>query len=77
VIPNEMPLGFSKLYILFALAKHARDLGAYKLARYTYDKLQQLRLPIAWLDQVDFATITIRAKPFSDREVLQFFFNFC
>jgi intraflagellar transport protein 122 len=64
-----VPDGVSKLYVLFALAKHARDLGAFKLARYAFDKLQQLRVPHAWMDQIDLATITIRSKPFSDKEV--------
>jgi intraflagellar transport protein 122 len=71
-LPNTtgVALGVSKLYILFALAKHAKDLGAYKLARFAYDKLQQLRLPNNWIDQIDLSTITIRAKPFSDKEDL-------
>ncbi|PRP80717.1 hypothetical protein PROFUN_11590 [Planoprotostelium fungivorum] len=76
-IPNKAPLGISKLYILFALAKHAKDLGAFKLARFTYDKLQQLRLPNNWIDQIDLATLTIRSKPFSDREDHQPVCNRC
>lgn len=56
------------MYILLALAKHAKELGAYKLARDTLEKLQTLRLPAQYLDQIDLATIAIRAKPFSDKE---------
>eukprot|EP01116_Phalansterium_solitarium_P016577 TRINITY_DN3872_c0_g3_i3.p1 TRINITY_DN3872_c0_g3~~TRINITY_DN3872_c0_g3_i3.p1 ORF type:complete len:1186 (+),score=383.77 TRINITY_DN3872_c0_g3_i3:201-3758(+) len=70
-LPDDTPLNISRLYILFALAKHAKDLQAYKLARYTYDRLHQLRLPPHWADQVDLATIAIKAKPFTDKEDLQ------
>ncbi len=70
VLGNETPLGVSRLYILFALAKHAKELGAHKLAKYAYDKLQQLRLPNSgWIDKIDLESIAIRAKPFSDKDV--------
>ena len=70
ILGNENPLGVNRLYILFALAKHSKELGAYKLARFAYDRLQQLRLPTtSWIDKIDLETLGVRAKPFSDKEV--------
>ena len=37
---DEMPLGISLAYVLNTLAKHGDALGAYKLARFAYNKLQ-------------------------------------
>ena len=68
---SETPININRLYILFALAKHSRELGAFKLARYSYDKLQQIRLPTtSWIDKLDLETLSVRAKAFSDKEDL-------
>lgn len=67
---KEAPLGVSKIYTIFCLAKQARHLGAYKLARHCLDKLQSLHIPPAWREQIDFASVTIRSLPFSDKEQL-------
>lgn len=40
------------------------------MARYAYDKLQQLRIPPSWSDQLDLAALSIRSKPFSDKDDL-------
>merc|ERR1711959_510486 len=45
-------------------------MGAYKLARFAYDKLQYLRTPPSWRDQLDIDALTLRSKPFSDKEEL-------
>eukprot|EP00898_Chlorokybus_atmophyticus_P005973 jgi/Chlat1/6377/Chrsp44S05756 len=68
---NDVPTGVSRAYVYYALAKHGEALGAYKLARHAYDKLQALKVPLAWAEQIDLASITIRSKPFSNREDLQ------
>ena len=34
------PLGVSMVSVIVTLARHAMDLGAYKLARFAYNKLQ-------------------------------------
>ena len=53
---EEMPLGVSLAYVLNTLAKHGEAMGAYKLARFAYSKLQGLRMPVAWQTQVDLAS---------------------
>jgi intraflagellar transport protein 122 len=64
------PFGVSEVNIIYALAKQGKHLEAYKLARHAFDKLQALKIPAAWIDQIDLASVTIRARPFSDREDL-------
>jgi intraflagellar transport protein 122 len=39
------PKGVSQFAILYCLAKQARNLGAYKLARQVLEKMQNLRVP--------------------------------
>lgn len=56
---KEAPLGVSKIYTIFCLAKQARHLGSFKLARYCLDRLQKLNIPQAWREQIDFAAITV------------------
>jgi intraflagellar transport protein 122 len=67
---EEMPLGISLAYVLHTLATHGEALGAFKLARFAYNKLQGLRIPAAWQAAVDLACVVTRAKPFSDAEDL-------
>ena len=67
---EEMPLGVSLAYVLNTLAKHGEAMGAYKLARFAYSKLQGLRMPVAWQTQVDLASLITRSKPYADAEDL-------
>lgn len=53
---------------LYALAKQSRKLGAYKLARYSYEKLQELHVPSRFQESIELGSLTIRAKPFHDSE---------
>ncbi|KAJ7417309.1 intraflagellar transport protein 122 isoform X1 [Willisornis vidua] len=55
---------------LFALAKQSEALGAYKLARHAYDKLQGLQVPARFQKSVELGSLTIRSKPFHDSEEL-------
>ncbi|MEQ2260010.1 hypothetical protein XENORESO_019349 [Xenotaenia resolanae] len=55
---------------LFALAKQSRKVGAYKLARYAYEKLQELHIPSRFLESIELGSLTIRSKPFHDSEDL-------
>jgi len=71
-LPQETPFNVSRVYILFAMAKQAKALGAFKLARFAYDKLQLLRTKPQWRDMLDVDALTLRSKPFSDREELLF-----
>lgn len=66
----EMPLGVSLAYVLHTLAKHGEALGAYKTARFAYNKLQSLKMPSGWHEQIDLACVITRSKPFSDKEDL-------
>lgn len=69
-LTKEIPPGISKVNTLYALAKQSRRLGAYKLARYSYEKLQELHIPSRFQDSVEVGTLTIRSKPFHDSEDL-------
>ncbi|XP_064012186.1 intraflagellar transport protein 122 homolog isoform X1 [Pogoniulus pusillus] len=69
-LTKETPLGISKVNTLFALAKQSRALGAYKLARHAYEKLQGLRIPARFQQSIELGSLTIRAKPFHDSEEL-------
>ena len=64
------PMGISRLYVTYALAKLAQKIGAYKLSRTAFDRLQKLRIPPHWIDQIDLASVAIRSKPFSNQEDL-------
>lgn len=66
----EAPSGVSLVYVLHALATHGEAMGAYKLARHAYNRLQALRVPPTWQEQVDIACIAINSRPFSDDETL-------
>ncbi|CAD7698107.1 unnamed protein product [Ostreobium quekettii] len=45
-------------------------MGAFKLARTAYQRLQTLRLPSAWKEEVDLHSVLVRSKPFLDKEEL-------
>ncbi|KAM6126231.1 intraflagellar transport protein 122 homolog isoform 2-T2 [Phoenicopterus ruber ruber] len=67
-LTKETPLGISKVNTLFALAKQSKALGAYKLARHAYDKLQGLQIPARFQKSIELGSLTIRSKPFHDSE---------
>ena len=54
---------------LYALAKQSKNLGAFKLARHAFEKLQQLKVPVRFQESIDLGSVAIRSKPFSDSEV--------
>ena len=56
--------------VLFTLSKHCKTLGAYKLARETNAKLQQLIINPMWVDVIDLDMMTLQSKPMSDKEEL-------
>ncbi|XP_045581276.1 intraflagellar transport protein 122 homolog [Procambarus clarkii] len=65
---TTQPTGISKFSTMYTLSKQARNLEAYKLARYVLDKLQTLRIPPRFKEDVEVAALKIRAKPFHDNE---------
>ncbi len=69
---QPVPCGISVAMVLFALAKHARAEGieAFKLARKVYQRLLTLNLPPKWRREVEVGALTIRTKPFTDKEEL-------
>ena len=68
-LAREMPMGISLSYVLITIAKHGEALGAYKLARFAYNKLQSLRIPAA-CDLVDLASVVARSRPNVDGDDL-------
>ncbi|XP_033270050.1 intraflagellar transport protein 122 homolog isoform X9 [Orcinus orca] len=69
-LTKDTPLGISKANTLFTLAKQSKALGAYKLARHAYDKLQGLHTPARFQKSIELGSLTIRSKPFQDSEEL-------
>uniref|UniRef100_A0A8C4M9C1 Intraflagellar transport protein 122 homolog n=1 Tax=Equus asinus TaxID=9793 RepID=A0A8C4M9C1_EQUAS len=69
-LTKDTPLGISKVKTLFTLAKQSKALGAYKLARHAYNKLQGLRIPTRFQKSIELGSLTIRSKPFHDSEEL-------
>ena len=67
---QSLPTGISKLYVLYSLSKLCKSLGAYKLARYAYEKLASCQVPPDWQDMVDSGALMIRSKPFLDKDDL-------
>ncbi|PIO63289.1 hypothetical protein TELCIR_15111, partial [Teladorsagia circumcincta] len=64
-VPN-----ISQVLICYTIARIGRELGAYKLARDTLDRLGSLRVPPRLQRDVELMTVNIRAKPFSDADDL-------
>ena len=63
--------GISKVYVYYALSYLGVKFEAFKTARYGYEKLQTLKIPKEWQEEIDLASLKIRSKPFSDKENLQ------
>ena len=71
------PLGVNKVYIYYALSYLGYKFEAFKTSRLGYDKLQTLKIPAEWGDDIDLANLRVRAKPFSDKEALAVICNRC
>ena len=67
---KEHPKGVSKFSVLYALAKQSRNLGAYKLARHVLEKIQSLKIPRRFRENVDLASLMVKSKPYHDNEEL-------
>jgi intraflagellar transport protein 122 len=57
-------------YIYYSLAKVATKLEGYKTARSCYDKLAQLVVVPKWQEEIELGSLTIRSKPFSDKDTI-------
>ncbi|KAM8830455.1 intraflagellar transport protein 122 homolog [Synchiropus picturatus] len=69
-LTKDVPPGISKVNTLYALAKQSGKLRAYKLARYSYEKLQELHVPSRFQESIELGSLSIRSKPFHDSEDL-------
>ncbi|KAI8842583.1 WD40-repeat-containing domain protein [Chytridium lagenaria] len=67
---NPLPSGISRSYVYYAIAKLSRTLGAFKLARYAYDKLTSLVGNSDWCETIEIGALSIRAKASADKEDL-------
>jgi len=74
---KRQPLGISKVYIYYALSILGFRFEAFKTARVGYDKMQQLKIPTQWQEEIDLANLKCRSKPFSDKEGFQVICNRC
>ncbi|KAJ1445177.1 hypothetical protein M885DRAFT_550763 [Pelagophyceae sp. CCMP2097] len=67
---NEAPHGISRVKVLYTLAKQSKHLGAFKLARFAYEKLGSMKVPEAWADDLDLDMLAIHSKPVRDNAEL-------
>ena len=69
-LPATTPSGINKLYVYYSLGRLATKLGAYQTARSSYEKLQSLKVPIEWQEEVELSALSVKSKPFQDKEEL-------
>ncbi|KAK9891411.1 hypothetical protein WA026_014648 [Henosepilachna vigintioctopunctata] len=69
-IADNKPKGVSQFSVLYCLSKQARKLGANKLAKQLLDKIQNLRIPMKFQEQVEIASVSIKARNLNDPEEL-------
>jgi len=63
---ETIPYGISKAATLYTLARQSMLLGAFKLARHTYDRLSKLQIPPRWQEEVERDMLIVQAKPVRD-----------
>jgi len=63
---ESIPYGISKANTLYTLAKQAMCLGAFKLARQTYERLGLLQVPARKLEEVEHDMLVVQAKQMKD-----------
>ena len=57
-------------YIYYSLAKVSAKLEGYKTARACYDKLSHLIVNHKWAEEMELGSLTVRSKPFSDKDTI-------
>ena len=57
-------------YIYYSLAKVASKFEGYKTARACYDKLSQLVVNSKWAEEMELGNLSVRSKPFSDKDTI-------
>lgn len=76
-IGARSPVGISKIYIYYALAKVSKELEGFRTARDAYEKLSYLKIPADWVDEIELGSLQVKSKPFSDRDMLNPICNRC
>jgi intraflagellar transport protein 122 len=69
-LPGNTPQGINKLYVYYSLGRIATKLGAFSTARSAYEKLQNLKVPLEWQEEVEHSGISVKSKPNQDKEEL-------
>ncbi len=62
----NIPHGISKASTLYTLARQSMVLGAFKLARHTYDRLSKLQLSTQRQQDIEHDMLIVQAKPVRD-----------
>ncbi|CAM6125866.1 unnamed protein product [Calypogeia fissa] len=77
-LPKLPPQGVSMVNILVTLARHAEELGCYKVAMHAYEQLQRFRIPSGWVERVEIATMVARGRADCQNETqLLLYMPFC
>lgn len=76
-MPKKNPPGISKVSVFYALASLGFKYENYKTARFGYEQLQNLKVPAAWIEEIEVDHIKLRAKPFSDKDDFSWICNRC
>jgi intraflagellar transport protein 122 len=67
---KKVPSGINLVFVYYTIAKLGYLLEAYKTARLGFEKLQTLKVPGNWADEIEVDALKIKCKPNSDREGL-------
>ena len=67
-IGNRKPQGINQVFIYYTLSKQAYQFEAYKAARFGYEKLNSLKIPEAWQEEIEIDAMKIKTKPNSDQQ---------
>lgn len=67
-LKTKVPTGVNLVHVYFTLSKLGYQFEAYKAARYGFEKLQTLKVPDMWAEEIEVDALKIRCKPNADRE---------
>jgi intraflagellar transport protein 122 len=65
---NRQISGVNLAYVFYALGFLSKQLESYKTARFSFEKLNTLNFPSAWQGKIDFEIMSIRSKPYTDKD---------
>lgn len=74
---TKSPQGISKVSVHYALASLGFKFENYKTSRFGYEQLQNLKVPNAWVDEIEVDHLKLRSKPFSDKDEFSWICNRC